>query len=365
MFLIHNFRYLHIPFLFELRTVIDWFCIPTSLTLWEWIRIEAIHAQVYQIKCQRHNLRNSPRGVKKPWFIKLLQGGGLTLIIILILWFPLVFFAYSSALGNSNRPTQFSLRVQFAGYESIYTRTLDGDFMRQLTESEWDHLNRLYEKSPLALSFLEDFSAEDVVVLKLKIDSSKTWNIPPPNIQNLLMNLRNKTITSKISLSYEVIQADYGGSTKKLVDKIERKIHETICDEIADAIEGKSNKFIKIRAIFPKMFYIRNHGVVKMLSNDLIHNRKIYKLFYYKFYFKLLKSFFMKKSSGAEYDDVYSDLYLKLLHLNGLKWWQIKENCEHNSYEKYPSHDCENYLSIYIFNEKIFPNLLSGFALKG
>lgn len=212
----------------------------------------------------------------QPRLNKLLQGGGLTLLIILILWFPLVFFAYSSALGNSNRPTQFSLRMQFVGYEPIYTMALDGDFMKQLTENEYEHLRRIYEKSPRALSFLQDFNAEDVVVLKLRIDSSKTWNLPPPNIQNLLMELKNETIVSKISLSYEVIQSDYGGSTKKLVDKIERWLDEELCNEIANLIEGTSDEVIKIRAILPKMFYIRSHGVVKMLSNDLIHNRKIF-----------------------------------------------------------------------------------------
>lgn len=286
----------------------------------------------------------------------MLLGGGITLLIILVLWFPMVFFAYSSALGNSNRPTEFTLRMQFVGYEPIYTMHMDGDFMKPLSQSDWEHMQRIYEKSPFALNFLDEFDRQDVVVVKMRTDSSTTWNLSPPNINSLLWELKNGTVDSKITLSYEVIQPHYG-ETRRLVDKVERWLDQETCENFANSLESKVEEVVKVRAIFPKMFYIRNNGVVEMLSNDLIDNRK---LDYSKFFNLLINKF-----SDATYDDVYGDLFLKLSSQNEQKWWRLREDCEHSAYEQYPTHDCENFLNIYIFNEKTFPNLLSGFALKG
>lgn len=42
-----------IPFLFELRTLMDWVWTDTSMTLFDWLKMEDIFVNVYQLKVSR------------------------------------------------------------------------------------------------------------------------------------------------------------------------------------------------------------------------------------------------------------------------------------------------------------------------
>jgi len=42
-----------IPFLLELRSVLDWVCTKTTLTLNHWLKMEDIYANIFIMKCWR------------------------------------------------------------------------------------------------------------------------------------------------------------------------------------------------------------------------------------------------------------------------------------------------------------------------
>ena len=46
-----------IPFLLELRSVLDWVCTDTTLTLFHWLKMEDIYANIYVLKCYRNRKR--------------------------------------------------------------------------------------------------------------------------------------------------------------------------------------------------------------------------------------------------------------------------------------------------------------------
>jgi hypothetical protein len=43
-------RFMAVPFLFELRTLMDWMWTKTSMTLGEWIKMEDIFSHIFQLK---------------------------------------------------------------------------------------------------------------------------------------------------------------------------------------------------------------------------------------------------------------------------------------------------------------------------
>ena len=53
MFLIYIFRFLLVPFLLELRALMDWMFTDTSLSLSDWLQMEDIYANIFVLKCFR------------------------------------------------------------------------------------------------------------------------------------------------------------------------------------------------------------------------------------------------------------------------------------------------------------------------
>lgn len=53
MFLFKGF--MMVPFLFELRTVMDWMWTDTSMTIFDWIKMEDIFAHVFQLKVRKRS----------------------------------------------------------------------------------------------------------------------------------------------------------------------------------------------------------------------------------------------------------------------------------------------------------------------
>ncbi|PSN54799.1 hypothetical protein C0J52_01988 [Blattella germanica] len=99
-------RFMAVPFLFELRALMDWMWTDTSMTVWDWLKMEDIFANIFQHKCARRMESEypQPRGEKKKPLVKYLMGGGGLFIIIAVIWFPLVIFALGSTVGQPNLP---------------------------------------------------------------------------------------------------------------------------------------------------------------------------------------------------------------------------------------------------------------------
>lgn len=50
---VSHYSYQMIPFLTEARTLLDWICIKTSLTLYEWFKMEDIYSDMFSIKVRK------------------------------------------------------------------------------------------------------------------------------------------------------------------------------------------------------------------------------------------------------------------------------------------------------------------------
>ena len=72
-----------IPFLLELRSVLDWVCTDTTLTLFHWLKMEDIYANIYVLKCYRESEKVScARGDRRIYLCSFCQLSTLLIIII-------------------------------------------------------------------------------------------------------------------------------------------------------------------------------------------------------------------------------------------------------------------------------------------
>jgi hypothetical protein len=100
-----------VPFLFELRALMDWMWTDTSMTLWDWLKMDEIFTSIFQLKCERdrESEHPEPSGQKKKPLVKYLIGGGGLFIFTLVTWFPWVIFALGSTVDLPSVDTGDSL----------------------------------------------------------------------------------------------------------------------------------------------------------------------------------------------------------------------------------------------------------------
>lgn len=80
------------------------------------------------------------RAVKKNTCVKYLVGGLLLFIIIIIVWFPLLFFSFLHTVYISNPPIEASMTIAVGGYPPLFTATATTESIRPLTEGEFNLL---------------------------------------------------------------------------------------------------------------------------------------------------------------------------------------------------------------------------------
>ena len=85
--------YLAIPFIFELRTLIDWTFTTTALDAFQWIKLAQIQANLYVAKCVNKDYMERPLGERIKKWEKIVVGFGLVAFIILMIVGPIVLFS--------------------------------------------------------------------------------------------------------------------------------------------------------------------------------------------------------------------------------------------------------------------------------
>jgi len=98
--------FMAIPFLFELKTFVDWTFTRTALDVFQWFILSATHAELFIARCVQGRYQRKPLGKQIPWYLKMGLGGFGQLGIIMLIAGPLLLFSNFNPISKPNPVTK-------------------------------------------------------------------------------------------------------------------------------------------------------------------------------------------------------------------------------------------------------------------
>ncbi|XP_078071856.1 piezo-type mechanosensitive ion channel component 2 isoform X1 [Mustelus asterias] len=339
LFLFQGFRL--VPFLTELRAVMDWVWTDTTLSLSSWICIEDIYAHIFILKCWRESEKRypQPRGQKKKKVVKYGMGGLIVFLLICIVWFPLLFMSLiKSVAGVTNKPLDVSVKITIGGYQPIFTMSAQQKQLHDLTPSQYNTLLRKYTDNSAAMQFLEAYMREDILIAELEGNSNSLWTISPPSRGKMMEELNQNASKISIVVSWSVQRnTSLGGKSEIASDKLSFEIQPQAKIGLAALLEGSENKSVKLEKIFPS--YIRAPS-----GSETKPVKQLYK-------------------NDADYCELVVRLQKKDNRTGQIQeWWTV------NQTEKFNRYDDKESLEIIVFSDKVSPpslGFLAGYGIVG
>nr|XP_046257127.1 piezo-type mechanosensitive ion channel component 1 isoform X2 [Scatophagus argus] len=341
LFLFQGFRL--VPFLVELRAVMDWVWTDTTLSLSNWMCVEDIYANIFIIKCSRETEKKypQPKGQKKKKIVKYGMGGLIIFFLICIIWFPLLFISLvRSVVGVVNHPIDVTVTVKLGGYEPLFTMSVQQQYIRPFVETEYGELTEKFGDNAVAMQFITLYSYEDIVTAMIEGSSGSVWRISPPSRQEVIKELLGSPADLTLRLAWN-FQRDLGkgGTVEHTFDKhsIDLEPGNPVRADLASLLVGNRTGPVHVPNMFPPYIRAPNGAEAKPVSQ--LHK-------------------------GDE--DGYLNITLSLMSdrsLNGSgnqEWWDIAiAGCVPSS--------C-GVLPMVIFNDKVSPpslGFLAGYGIMG
>ncbi|KFO31859.1 Protein PIEZO1 [Fukomys damarensis] len=259
LFLFQGFRL--VPFLVELRAVMDWVWTDTTLSLSNWMCVEDIYANIFIIKCSRETEKKypQPKGQKKKKIVKYGMGGLIILFLIAIIWFPLLFMSLvRSVVGVVNQPIDVTVTLKLGGYEPLFTMSAQQPSIEPFTPEAYEELCQQFDPYPLAMQFISQYSPEDIVTAQIEGSSGALWRISPPSRAQMKRELYNGTADITLRFTWNFQRDLAKGSTVEYTNEkhtLELAPNSTARRLLARLLEGTSDQSVVIPHLFPK--YIR------------------------------------------------------------------------------------------------------------
>jgi hypothetical protein len=174
-----------VPFLSELRTLIDWSFTPTSLTFDHWLRINDVRRLVYQRKCVIVDQLTN-KGHERTKGDKCGQGITRLLFLLLALIFPLIYYSTFNPSMSPNYVLDVQVDVSLTTGAPTFTQTAHASQSYPGPLGEYVARTR-----PQLATYNIDSSARTVQLIEINTCSAQIWPISPQSGRSLLFSLED------------------------------------------------------------------------------------------------------------------------------------------------------------------------------
>ncbi|CAM9493507.1 unnamed protein product [Rangifer tarandus platyrhynchus] len=345
-----------VPFLLELRAVIDWMWTNTSLSLSNWTCLEDLYANIFIMKCHQESEKKYPQPPGRPQkrAMKYGLGGIATFALVFLMWFPLVFMSLVKTVGGvTNQPLQVSVKIAINGYETLFSMSAQQHNLVPFSDADYDRLTQQYALHPSAMQFLADYRPEDIVLAKIKSHASLLWGVSPTDRSAMVQELANTTAIC-ITTSWAVQR------NVSLVKNVEASGKHMVCyrdaeirDQLVYTLSLVRKEPVMLPGLIPKALRTTEGTEVKMAHQlEVAHPhrpRDVDRLAFFRNATIQLQQLRPVEAPVAS---------------PAAEWWMVQEwrpGCEQ-------SRGCSQDLELVIFNDKVSPQslgFLAGYGIVG
>ena len=228
--------FLQIPFLNEIKNILDWTLTSTSLDLGQWIQFESIYEAIFATYSDDRDEENVI-GQKIDKMRKAQKGGVLSFILITALVFPLIMFSSINPTNIKNSVYDAKLKVDLSfSYKDSEMKkyTL---FENNRPETITEMKAEIFEEFNYAYSVkTRNFPKDQIQTVKFYETSDTNWDLVLPHIQTIVNELNITNPDNKVTSINLVIQTKF---TRPLPAEA-----QIVTDEIvANIYNVKNNNF--------------------------------------------------------------------------------------------------------------------------
>ncbi|KAJ7977462.1 piezo-type mechanosensitive ion channel-like [Quillaja saponaria] len=251
--------YRALPFLYELRCVLDWSCTTTALTMYDWLKLEDINASLYLVKCDAVlNRAKHKQGEKQTKMTKCCNGICLFFILICVIWAPMLMYSSGNPTNIANPIKDASIQVDIrtvSGRLNLYQTTL-------CEKIPWDKINSDVNLDPHG--YLDTYNKNDIQLICCQPDASSLWLVPVVVRARFVQSLDWDT---DMYITFTWVLSRDRPKGKEVV-KYESTVNSWDLPtrlDVQKVLNGSLNSF-RIYNVYAKYFRVTGSGEVRLLE---------------------------------------------------------------------------------------------------
>jgi hypothetical protein len=146
--------YKAIPFLWEMKVIIDWTVTATSLDLFQWFKLDDAFNYLYYNKYIFDHRRSHKKDAQRPWYEKFFQGFCFAFLLILVILAPILLFSGINPIMVKNPVLSAELQLSLDSLDNGNSYTVLVTNAAELTPLSKDDYDLLEDQfTPLNSKF--------------------------------------------------------------------------------------------------------------------------------------------------------------------------------------------------------------------